>query len=61
MDSILTFIGKDSGFGDNNNSAYIEIDNKFILIDCRIYSIWKNKENGLKKIWRNMCNNNTSS
>lgn len=39
MNSLLTFIGKDSGFGENNNSAYFEIDNKFILIDCRIYCI----------------------
>lgn len=44
MDSTLTFIGKDAGFGDNNNCAYLEIDNKFILIDCRIYSIRKNKK-----------------
>lgn len=32
--SILKFIGSDSGFGNSNNSAYIEIKNKFILIDC---------------------------
>ncbi len=44
MDSTLTFLGRDAGFGDNNNSAYIEIGNKFILIDCRIYCIWKIKE-----------------
>lgn len=44
MNSILKFIGKESGFGDNNNSAYLEIDNKFILIDCRVYSIRKNKK-----------------
>ena len=30
----LNFIGSDSGFGDNNNSAYIEDGKKFILIDC---------------------------
>ena len=35
MDKILNFLGTDAGFGDNNNSAYIEIGNKFILIDCR--------------------------
>lgn len=34
MDNILNFIGTESGFGNNNNSAYIEIDNEFILIDC---------------------------
>ena len=31
---ILTFLGSDSGFGENNNSAYIENKDKFILIDC---------------------------
>ena len=30
----LKFLGKDAGFGDKNNSAYIEIDNDLILIDC---------------------------
>ncbi len=34
--STLKFLGSDSGFGDNNNSAYIEIDNKLIIIDCGI-------------------------
>lgn len=34
--STLTFLGSDAGFGDNNNSAYIEIDNKLIIIDCGI-------------------------
>lgn len=34
MDNILNFLGTESGFGNNNNSAYIEIDNEFILIDC---------------------------
>ena len=38
MNSTLFFLGKDSGFGNNNNSAYIELDNKFILIDCRFCS-----------------------
>ena len=36
MDSTLLFLGKDAGFGENNNSAYIETNNKFILIDCRL-------------------------
>ena len=30
----LTFLGRDSGFGAKNNSAYIELQNKLILIDC---------------------------
>ena len=34
--STLNFTGSDSGFGDNNNSAYIEINNKLIVIDCGI-------------------------
>ena len=34
--STLTFLGSDSGFGDNNNSAYIEQENKLIIIDCGI-------------------------
>ena len=34
--STLTFFGSDSGFGDNNNSAYIERENKLIIIDCGI-------------------------
>jgi len=36
MEETLNFLGKDAGFGTNNNAAYIEINNKFILIDCRI-------------------------
>lgn len=32
--STLTFLGRDSGFGDKNNSAYIEIENELIIIDC---------------------------
>ena len=41
----LKFLGKDSGFGDNNNSAYIEIDNTLYLIDCgfAIFNIVKKK------------------
>ena len=30
----LTFLGRDSGFGEKNNSAYIEVEDKLILIDC---------------------------
>ena len=32
--STLTFLGRDSGFGEKNNSAYIEINGDLILIDC---------------------------
>lgn len=32
--STLTFIGRDSGFGNKNNSAYYESDDKLTLIDC---------------------------
>ena len=30
----LNFLGRDSGFGKENNSAYVEYENKFLLIDC---------------------------
>ena len=30
----LRFLGRDSGFGKDNNSTYIEHENKFFLIDC---------------------------
>lgn len=42
---LLKFIGKDSGFGEKNNSAYIETDNKLILIDCgfTVFNEIKNK------------------
>lgn len=32
--SILKFLGSDSGFGANNNSAYIEEKEKLTIIDC---------------------------
>lgn len=43
----LTFLGKDSGFGEKNNSSYIEIENKLILIDCgfTVFQQVKNKFN----------------
>ena len=43
--SLLTFLGKDSGFGDNNNSAYIEDNNNLYIIDCgfTVFNIIKNK------------------
>ena len=32
--STLTFLGRDSGFGRENNSVYVEIDDKLVIIDC---------------------------
>lgn len=34
MNSTLTFLGTDSGFGQKNNSAYFENGNELVLIDC---------------------------
>lgn len=34
MNSTLTFLGTDSGFGLKNNSAYFENNNELVLIDC---------------------------
>ncbi len=42
--SLIAFLGKDSGFGDNNNSAYIEYNGNFVLIDCRFCNISKIKK-----------------
>lgn len=41
----LIFLGKDSGFGEHNNSAYIEDNNKLIIIDCgfTVFEQIKNK------------------
>lgn len=41
----LTFLGKDSGFGEKNNSAYYETENKLVLIDCgfTVFNTIKNK------------------
>lgn len=30
----FTFLGRNSGFGERNNSAYYEINDKLILVDC---------------------------
>jgi len=30
----LKFLGRDSGFGEKNNSAYYETQNKLVIIDC---------------------------
>ena len=45
MNSLLTFLGRDSGFGINNNSAYTIIDDNFVLIDCgyTVFNILKEK------------------
>lgn len=42
---MLKFLGSNSGFGDKNNSAYIEKEDKFILIDCgfTVFNEIKNK------------------
>jgi len=43
--STLTFIGRDSGFGQKNNSAYYVEKDKFVLIDCgfTVFEEIKNK------------------
>lgn len=43
--SVLNFLGKDSGFGDNNTSAYIEENNNLYIIDCgfSVFNKIKNK------------------
>ena len=42
--STLTFLGKDSGFGENNNSAYVEENNNLYIIDCGFSVFTKLKE-----------------
>lgn len=42
---ILKFLGNEAGFGNNNNSAYIEINDKFVLIDCGLTVFEKLKNN----------------
>ena len=41
----LTFLGRDSGFGEKNNSAYVELEDEFILVDCgfTVFEQVKNK------------------
>ncbi len=34
MEETLKFLGKDSGFGEKNNSAYYETEKSLIIIDC---------------------------
>ena len=40
----LKFLGRESGFGKENNSAYIEYEDKFLLIDCGFTIFTKLKE-----------------
>lgn len=44
-ENIFTFLGKDDGFGDKNNSAYLEINDELFLIDCgfTVFNEVKNK------------------
>ncbi len=64
----LNFLGKDSGFGDNNNAAYIEVDNTLFLIDCgfSVFSIVKkqfdfSKYNEIKIIVTHLHNDHAGS
>ena len=42
----LTFLGRDAGFGNQNNSAYVELENnRFLLIDCGYTVFNKLKDN----------------
>ncbi len=43
--NVLTFLGNDSGFGDRNNSAYVETENELFIIDCgfTVFNEIKNK------------------
>lgn len=34
MSKTLNFLGSDAGYGKENNSAYIEVEDKLVLIDC---------------------------
>ena len=45
MKSTLSFIGRESGFSENNNSAYVEIGNDFWLIDCGCTVFQKLRQN----------------
>ena len=44
--SVLNFLGSNSGFGNKNNSAYIEEENKLIIIDCG-FTVFQQ----IKEIW----------
>ena len=45
QEGILKFLGNDSGFGENNNSAYWESDEELVIIDCgyTVFNKIKNK------------------
>ena len=45
MSKTLNFLGSDAGYGKENNSAYIKIEDKLILIDCGFTVFSKIKEN----------------
>ena len=48
MSQTLTFLGGDSGFGENNNSAFYVDGKKLILIDCG-FAIFNKVKNILKE------------
>ena len=52
MSQTLNFLGGDSGFGENNNSAFYVMGNKLILIDCgfAIFNKVKNMLNEFDEI-----------
>ena len=66
--SALTFLGKDSGFGEKNNSAYFEKDDSLTLIDCG-YSVFNeikdkfdfNKYNDINIIITHLHNDHAGS
>ena len=67
MNCILNFIGTNSGFGNSNNSAYIEIENDIIIIDCgftvfeKIKKLNFSKYNSVKVIITHLHNDHCGS
>lgn len=66
--STLNFIGNESGFGNNNTSAYVELDDNFILIDCgfTVFNYLKNnfdfsKYNSISVIITHLHNDHAGS
>ena len=64
----LSFLGKDSGFGKNSNSAYLETDKELIIIDCGFSVFEKVKEkfdlskyNSIKVIITHLHNDHAGS
>ncbi len=41
----LKFLGRDAGFGEKNNSAYVELNNDLVLVDCGFTVFEQIKEN----------------